>query len=398
MKQLFLPMRWFCGLILLLQPLASGAQMIFPENLMRSAATPSDDDMGIFFRASLGMQAIDNVKGSSSGQVSDVVENQMVGTSIRSTLGQQKLMLDGAISDSRYQSQSDLSYTGTSLAGTWLWSSGSNLFGALTGGKTVTQNAIGTSVNSSSRNLNTSQNSSALMGYDFGGGWQISAGALQASSENEQLVLGQAQVSKYSGAIAAATYGYKSGNSMSLRTLLGSGTNSYDYYVRTAEFRLDSVTNSGTTIGTQLGFLQQTYPTQPHYDFSGYSGRMSVVWVPTAKISIQGAIQRQIYGVPMSNAIYTVTDSVSISPSWAMTEKIMLKGNYQRSIIRYEGDPGGGASGQVDKFQTFSLGLEWKPKINTDVSLSYSQSAHRSGLSSADTEINIVSLIGRIAF
>lgn len=398
MRQSHTSIQWGLGMVLLLQPFASSAQMILPSTLIRPAQTPTEDEAGLLFQAGLGIQAIDNVKGSSSGQVSDVVENQMVGVSLRSSYGQQKLQLDGSVSDYRYQSQSDLNYMGTSLSGSWQWASGSNLFGALTGSRTVTQNAIGTAVNSNSRNLNTSQNSSALIGYDFGGGWQMSTGALQASSENEQQVIGQALVSKYSGAFAAATYVYKSGNSMSLRTLSGSGTNSYDYYIRSTEFRLDSVTNLGTTLGAQLNYFQQTYPTQSQYDFSGYSGRLSAVWVPTEKISVQGALQRQMYGVPMSNAIYTVTDSALISPSWAMTNKITLKGSYQRSIIRYEGDPGGGASGQVDNFQTLTLGLDWKPTDTSGVSLSYSQSKHRSGLTNADTNINTVSLMGRIAF
>jgi Putative beta-barrel porin 2 len=398
MKPRFASIQWGLGLGLLLQPFASGAQMIFPSTLIRPAETPTTDETGMLFRAGLGTQAIDNVYGRSSGVVSDVVANQMVGASLRSSYSQQKLLLDGSVSDYRYQSHSDLDYMGTSLAGTWQWASGSNLFGALAGSRTVTQNAIGTTVNSTSRNLNTSQNTSALVGYDFGGGWQISGGALQASSENEQQVFGQALVSKYSGAFAAATYVFASGNSMSLRTLSGSGTNTYDYYVRSTEFRLDSVTNLGTTLGAQLNYWQQTYPSQSQYDFSGYMGRLSAVWVPTEKTSVQGALQRQLYGVPLSNAIYTVTDSALIAPSWAMTNKITLKGSYQRSIIRYEGDPGGGASGQVDNFQTFGVSLEWKPTDNTDVSLSYSQSKHRSGLTSADTDINIVSLMGRIAF
>lgn len=398
MNQCFNAMQWGLRLMLLLLPFASGAQTIFPSTLIRPAETSTDDEAGMLFRAGLGTQSIDNVKGSSSGQVSDVVVNQMVGASLRSSFGRQKLLLDGSVSDYRYQSQTDLNYVGTSLAGTWQWASGSNFFGALSGSRTVTQNAIGTAVNSNSRNLNTSQSSSALMGYDFGGGWQVSTGALQASSENEQLVSGQALVSKYSGGFAAATYAYKSGNSLSMRALSGSGTNSYDFYVRSIEVRVDSVTNLGTTLSAELNHIQQTYPNQSQYDFSGNSGRMSAVWIPTEKISVQTALQRQIYGVPMSNAIYTVTDSALISPSWAMTNKMTIKGSYQRSVIRYEGDPGSGASGQVDKFQTLSLGLEWKPTDNSDLSLTYSQSKHRSGLTDADTNINIVSLMGRFAF
>jgi hypothetical protein len=375
----------------------AGAQMVFPTNVARPIESGTAEEAGLLFRAGLGSQGIDNIYGTTSGHASDVVTSESLGMSLKSSYSLQKLVLDASVNSNQYATHSDLNYTGTTLSGAWQWSSGSNLFGLVTGSRTVTQNSIGTSVNSTQRNLNTSQNTSALLGYDFGGGWQITGGGLQASSMNDQQVYGQALVSQYSGAFVASTYVFTSGNSMSLRALSGTGTNTYDFAVKATEFRVDSVSNVGTTVGGQLTYWQQSYSAHPEYDFSGYMGRFAVAWVPSEKTTIQWAVQRQLYGVPLATAVYTVTDSVTLVPAWMMTPKITLQANLQKSVIRYQGDPGGGASGQVDNFQTLGASLVWKTSDRADISVMYSKVNHTSNLSS-EVEINTISVLGKIAF
>ena len=373
----------------------SQAQLNFPAAVVRP---PDSDASEVLYRTSLGAQSVDNIYGTTTGHTSDVFTTAIVGASVKTSINRQQFLLDAAVSDNEYQSHSELNYTGSALAGGWQWSSGEGLFGAVSGNRTVTQNAIGTSVNTTQRNLNTSQSSTALVGYEFGGGWQASGGVLQSSSVNDQQVYGQALVSQYRGAFAGTTYVFASGNSMSLRTLTGTGTNVYDFNLRTTEFRLDSVTSQGSTVGAQIAYWQQSYVTQSQYDFSGMMGRLAATWQPTEKTSLQWALQRQLYGVPLANSVYTVNDSLTMIPTWQVLPKVALRGNVQRLIINYQGDPGGGNSGEVDTFQTWGASIVWKPIENSEVSLTASQSDRSSNLSSGDVVINTISVVGMFAF
>ena len=371
------------------------AQINFPATAVRA---PDSDVSEVLYRTGLAMQSVDNIYGTATAHSADAIYTESLGLSAKTSFNRQQFVLDASVNDNQYQSHPELDYTGTSLVGSWQWSSGAGLFGSVGGNRTVTQNAIGTSVNTTQRNLNTSQGTSALVGYEFGGGWQASGGVLQASSVNDQQVYGQALVSQYRGSFVGATYVFQSGNSMSLRTLTGSGTNVYDFNVNTTEFRVDSVTDQGSTVTGQLSYWQQNYVTQTQYNFSGMMGRLSAVWLPTEKTTIQWALQRQLFGVPLPNAVYTVGDSATLTPSWQFMPKVALRGNLQRLVLSYQGDPGNGNSGEVDCFQTYGASLVWKPIETAEISFNVSQMDHSANTGVPDVIINIISILGTIAF
>lgn len=375
----------------------ASAQVVFPAAVGR-APMLDPSEPAVLLRAGLGLQSIDNITAVSTGAESDLITTTTLGASVRKAFSRQQFLLDASINDNQYQSHPELNYAGNTLNGAWQWASGSSLFGSFSGNRTVSQNAIGTSVNTSQRNLNTSQTSTALIGYELSGAWQVSTGLIQSSSVNEQQVYGQAIASEYHGGFVGGTYTASSGNTIALRTFSGYGSNTLDFAVQSTELSVNTVSAQDTTTSAQISYWQQSYAAQPIYDFSGWMGRYDVNWKLTEKTAVGWTLQRQLFGIPQANASYTVNDSVSLVPSWQMAPKIALRGTVQLLTIRYLGDFGAGNSGEVDRFQTIGAALSWRPLDLSELTFGVTSSKRTTSLNDSIVYINTVSLMGMIAF
>ena len=377
-----------------LLPALASAQLAFPGAVART--TPAEP-AGLQFKAALQGQSNDNVYGTTT-PASDFESTQTLGLSLGSAISRQNFTLDASVSNNQYQTHSDLNYTGRALNGAWQWESGSSLFGLVSANQTVTQNAVGTSINSTQRNLNTTQSGNALLGYEIGGGWQASTGVFSYNAKNEQQVYGQALSSGYSAAYLGGAYVLSSGSTLSVRTLSGSGNDDNNFTVHANELRLDGVAQSGAAYGAQLVYWEQDYAAQSNLNFSGWMGRATVTWLPTEKTSVPFELQRQLNGVVQSNATYTINDSVSVNPSWQMTSTLALHAGLQNLVIRYQGDPGGGASGEIDYLRMQMLGLHWQPRESVAVDFNLNQTARTTNLDNTSIQIHTVSLAASLAF
>ena len=155
---------------------------------------------------------------------------------------------------------------------------------------------------------------------------------------------------------------------------------------------------SGAAYGAQLVYWEQDYAAQSNLNFSGWMGRATTTWLPTEKVSLQVLLQRQLNGVDLANATYTINDSVSVTPSWQMTSTLALHAGLQNLVIRYQGDPGGGASGEIDYLRMQMLGLHWQPRESVAVDFNLNQTARTTNLDNTSIQIHTASLAASLAF
>jgi hypothetical protein len=357
------------------------------------------DEMGLKILAGMRVQTNDNLFASSSSPASDVLATGTLGLSMKTTYSRQRFALDAAVSDNEYLTHHDWSYIGTNLAGAWDWSSGTGFHGTASAGRVVSQNPVFVSAGSTQRNLNTTDKSLVALGYEFDGGWDINSGLVYASSKNENAVMGQTSYQS-SGVYAGATYSFRSGSAMTLTVQSLSGSNIYDYAVQSTELKFSTTGKGQDTMTFSWGLLSwnQSYAQHPEYNFSVLGGGAMANLPITAKTSVTVSAQREFYAYPTANSIYSIMDSVALLPTWEVSAKVMFRGQIRNGLISDQGDPGGGASGRVDNFQTRSAGLYWAWRENALVSLSAERMSRTSSVSGSDFVVNLLTLEAMFTF
>lgn len=233
--------------------------------------TGEAEEAGFKIMAGAGVRAVDNLFASSSNRVSDVITTGTLGFSMKAGYSRQRLALDAAFNDNRYEAHPDWNYVGNNLAANWQWSSGTGLHGAVTGSQVTAQNPTTVNAGSTQRNLNTTQNSQASIGYELSGGWDLFSGLVYTNSRNEGAVLGQTNY-QYHGTFVGATYTFRSGNTLTLTTQNASGTNLYDYTIRSSELKFASKDPDTVSYTWQLIQWNQSYALRPEFDFSVLGG------------------------------------------------------------------------------------------------------------------------------
>lgn len=75
-----------------------------------------------------------------------------------------------------------------------------------------------------------------------------------------------------------------------------------------------------------------------------------------------------------------------------------LRGTIQYGVTRDQGDPGGGASGRVDRFETQSLGLYWAQQEKLLISVVGARTERTSNVSGGDFIVNQLTLQATYTF
>ena len=355
------------------------------------------EETGVRFLAGLGIQSVDNIYGSATDPVSDSITTETVGASLNAGYSRQRLRLDAAFTNNQYQSHSDLNFQGRNMSGAWQWASGAGLIGSVSLSQVVTENPATSSVDATQRNLNKTQTNQAFVGYDFAGGWQAIVGVVDALVSNERAVVGQSDF-RYHGVYAGATYTFSSGNTLGFKSLDASGSNIYDYSLRSNEIKVEIKPDDALILTGVLADFRQSYASHPEYDFSGPTGSGSMKWQITGKTSLAASYQRQLYAMPFITSIYTVNDSLILAPVWQVTSKVALKGQLVDTVVRFEGDPGGGASGEADHIITLMVGVDWLPRENILLTLGVTRTSRTRNLDDSYLRVQRVSLAGTIRF
>ena len=389
--------------------LVLGAAVLLPAQAQQQTQEQSQqqtsEETGLRLLVGLGLQDVDNIYAATSNPVADLITTTSLGLTLNAGYSRQSLRLNARLDDNRYQSNSRMSYQGSNASALWQWESGAGWFGSARIGRVVTQNVATINVDATQRNLNTTRDNQVMAGYNFSGGWQAVTGVVNINVTNERAVLGQSNY-RYNGAYVGVTYALQSGSTVGVQTLVANGFNLYDFRLVSSQIRFETKSDgataesgSGALSGSAtLSYTRQTYETRPEYDFAGQAGIGSLRWQLTDKTAITTAFQRQLIAVPFANSVYTVNDTVMLVPSWQITSKVVLKGDLQKTEIRFKGDPGGGASGEVIYFKTHGVNLEWVPRERSTVGLSFSRSSRTRNLDDSNARVQRIALTGTIQF
>jgi hypothetical protein len=366
-------------------------------SLANHAFAQDEQPPGVLLEAGTGYASVDNLFATSTNAVSDQIYSENLGILVNGRYSLQNLSLVGRISNTHYQNHSDLNFIGSNLAMRWEWTSGTGLLGSVSADHSVTQNSAAVNADTSGqRNLNTSNTAQGMVGYDFGGGWQMVSGIVQNKTNNERSVLGQTNYN-YQGGYLGVDYTSASGALIDVKSTLSSGSNSYQYQSRTDEIRAQSSADDALQLTISWAYVQQIYSEHPEFNFSGQNLNLGSRWDITGKTSLSTSLQRQISALPTATSVYVTSDNFRIAPTWNFLPKTSLRVEYINNLLRFQGNPTG-TNNEVSRFISWVTAIDWRPTNAALISLSYSQSDRDRSVESAIARIQRTAITATITF
>ena len=151
----------------------------------------------------------------------------------------------------------------------------------------------------------------------------------------------------------------------------------------------------------QVGLTRRSFDNLPERDFSGPTARITYDFRPGGRFFMTADLIRDIASEEVLTSNYVDTRKVALRPSFRLTGKTTLTGNFSYAKLSYEGDPGFvAASAQVreDDITEFGLSLELQYSRNITFSARMGRQERDSNLNNVKYTNNYFGIGGGIRF
>ncbi|BAL23271.1 hypothetical protein AZKH_0935 [Azoarcus sp. KH32C] len=313
------------------------------------------------------------------GRKSDTVSETGLGLKFDRVYGRQHLLADLDFVSARYAIHKDLNHDSPDALLSWDWALGNRWSGVLSylyrESLTGFDEAGGTTPS-----LNQYSRAQATADYWFHPSWAVGLGFAHTRNRFDGF---ERDVAEYDADTVDANLTYRpaTGNRLvlTLRDTEGQYPNRPAVEESIRDYRQQEVRLGGDwqlTGATRLsGFIGRTrvdYRLAPDRDFTGTIGRLAVIWEPTVKTSLTAAVRREIGAQQDLAANYAVTEAISVSPRWKVSDKVTLGAGMEWRRRDFRGEPLGGDSTQArptDRSRRYGLTAEYKPLRALSVAL-----------------------------
>ena len=321
--------------------------------------------------AGLGVLSSSNIAQSAvASPLSDQITTGTAGLHINKPAGLQRFLVDATFIGNQYASNTNYNYTAQNYSAVMQWSISPDVFGELSSVRTDTLNAGANSVDPTKRNLNTLKTSALTANYGLNGAFRITGGFASTTSTNEAALVGQSN-DQNDGFNLGIAYTLASKNSVQFMSSAVHGNNGLPYDSALQQLSFAIVSSPKTTINGSLGYQTVNFSSSSQYNFSGTVGALAVNWAATDRFAINTGWQRVLTAYQTTGSSYIQTDTVSILPTWRVSEKISLGYTAKFGQRNDMGSPSGTLSGRQDRIQDNGLSFVWRPSRKMTVTVSF---------------------------
>ena len=293
-------------------------------------------------------------------------------------------------------SQSSLDASALAYSGAWLWHMTPGWTGTISGGRTASVNNFSQfqSTNGQSFVVTTYNSNFNLDGIIFGG-WHLLAGGSFLQSNNSQQFQALGSYREYGMADTGIKYVAGSGSWISAVNRWVQGdyfdqqpdpTTLLDNRYQEQENGLKSswLITGKSTVNTRLSWLARRYQNFSQRNYSGPRGQITYSLGSAAdKLRLNVGYTRDIAAYLTDQSSYTITNTVSIIPSWQVSQKIAVHMDLERATWSYRGPAVSSFPLRGDTVLSALLGADWTPLRYLALSAS-AQRSHRSSNIFAD--------------
>ncbi len=314
-----------------------------------------------------------------SKAIADQVNSQTLDVSVAFPFGQQRVDIDANLTKSEHQTATRFDFLSQNYSAAWRWSLSPRLLGVLSSKHTESLNSAADSIDPTLRNRNVTNLDTLSLGYLLGGPWHLLAEYSTGTSANEQALLGVSDV-RYESYTAGFSYSPSSDRSLSYARRVDSGTNTsvltglagYNY---TGDvFSATYAFTSNTSLKARLGYLEQHFPLNSSFDFSGVTGGVDATWRITGKTTLTGGWQREITSFQTLDSTYAQTDTFTLAPTWQAGPTLSVGLQFRQGLRDAMGGLNGIASTRRDRTYDQALTVVWHPRRYVSLRASATQS------------------------
>lgn len=304
----------------------------------------------------------------------DFINNASVGGRIHKALSRQIFDLDLQVDDNRYAANKQLDNVSTKDSAVWRWQVGHGWSGKL--GADYSRSLAGFA-NTQFFSLDLLDRPEYYFdiryqlnsNFRFDAGWRKSDTTHSAATRQSQNI--ESQTSH-----GGVTFSTSRGNSLSveyahtdarfpLRQLsFGVGAVDIAYQENLARVLFKYDYSPKLHFEGQAGYLIRSHPNLPQTDYQGEIWRIGMDWAPTAKTLVAVSTWHELAAFSELASNYYISEGVSFTPSWSITNKIVLSGQARIETQDHSGV-------RKDKLFSSQVGVSYTPVHCAELNLAY---------------------------
>ena len=310
----------------------------------------------------------------------------------------QRFKFDYTLTAYRYQKFNYLDFDAKEYKAAWLWALTPYLTGSLSADRSQSQYGFQDVKSNGTPNVSTKDNRNVSVDWSPYGNWHMLAGFTHSrnlNSQNFQADRGYQQNSIDFG----LKYGFLSGSAITLMEHDRQGVYAsspldpvqfYDngFSEREDEAQLAWQLSGKSALNLRAAFVNREHDHFSQRDYSGVIGSVSYTWTPTGRLQFSLSAARDLASYQTINSNYTRNDTLSIAPSYALSEKVSVRGSASITDRTFVGEGVIPSSNRVDTSKIASINIDWTPMHSVTLGANLqrnSRSSNVSGFNYSDT-------------
>jgi exopolysaccharide biosynthesis operon protein EpsL len=347
-------------------------------------------------------------------QKGDTWHSTTVGFNIDAPVSRQRFQAGADWSQVRYNRFTSLDHLERNGHLNWLWQAGDQWNGNLGYTESRTLASFLNFTGSTAPDPLKTRIWSGSANYLLTPSWQLQAIASDLSQRNElaarqiqdvdvtSLQLGVNYISAAHNSVGVDVK-QDNGRYPNQQPLAGGGLFTNNYVQRSVGAIADWTPTGKSHLAGRVDYVRRDYDQFSSRDYSGGTFRASYDWLATAKTSLSLVAQRDISPTEDLQTSFVLVKGISLTPSYAFSEKIRLSATLSSNVRDYLGDPGVIAgqnlfAGRVDHLHAGVISLSYTPLRSLTLLLSAQHEKRTSNVPGFNYTANVVSLNARLTF
>jgi exopolysaccharide biosynthesis operon protein EpsL len=342
-----------------------------PSAFMFSLPAYAEDKDPVTLIAGISQQHDNNIFRESSLEHSDNITTAYVGLIFDKQYSQQRFKVDYTLTAYRYQNNDFLDFTANEYKTSWLWSLTPYLTGVLAAERSKQLNDFKDYRNFSVVNIRTNENQYFLADFSPHDVWHLLGGFSHSNQTNSQ-TFNEVTNSSLNSVDYGLKYDFRSNSTI---TLMGHNRKgSYDDRILSpatlddtsfdeaeGETKLNWLVSGKSQINMRAGYVSREHDHFAQRDYSGVIGSLGYNWAPTGKLQVALAVSRDLQSYQTNDSSYTRSDTLSVSPQYAVSSKVTMRASASISERSFLGGGVVQSTNRVDTDKLIDIGVEWTP-------------------------------------
>ena len=164
------------------------------------------------------------------------------------------------------------------------------------------------------------------------------------------------------------------------------------------EAKLSWLLSGKSQLNLRTAYLSRDHDHFSKRDYSGAVGSVDYNWTPAGKLRVNVRLASDLSSYQTNDSSYTRNNVLSVSPAYAVTDKININANASLSRRSFLGSGINPSGDRTDNTQLLSVGVNWKPHRNVTLGANVQRTNRNSSVSLLDYTDTITGISGTLNF